>query len=203
MQLQGLRTNEEARFAPVPRSTPFRPGSGRLGATAGAGPASAARCFATFSSRNARLFAGEFVRSPLLVGCASALRRNRALGLGIHRRETARRLTTDTAGVSRVRRAVVSAAVRSASRSAASASLVHPIPLVVRLVRHYRSPCRDIRLLRSRLLNVHRVSDDSVLARAASEYKPLMRKHEAANSGRGRTAPQSGKLWISSLLSRV
>jgi hypothetical protein len=31
----------------------------------------------------------------------------------------------------------------------------------------------------------------------------LMRKRQAAISGRGRTASHSGKMWISSLLSRV
>jgi hypothetical protein len=57
-------------------------------------------------------------------------------------------------------------------------------------------------LLRSRLLDVHRESGDPVGARPRLSQS-LMRKRQAAISGRGRTASQSAKLWISSLLSRV
>ena len=126
----------------VPRSFPSRPG--RLAVTAGrrAGPASSPRCFATLSPGNARLFAGEFVRCSLLVCRASTLGRDCALCLRIHRGKSTRRLATDATLASRVGAVVVSsagAASASTSRSTPSASLVHALPLVVGLVRHYRS----------------------------------------------------------------
>ena len=131
----------------MPRSTPYR--LGRLGATTarGVGSASPAGCFAAFPARNARFLAREFVRRSFLVRRAPTLRSDCALCLGIHCRKSAWRLATDAAGVSRVYTAVVSISARAAaSRSIASASLVHSIPWVVGLVRHYRSPCRDIRV---------------------------------------------------------
>ena len=64
------------------------------------------------------------------------------------------------------------------------------------------SPCRDIRRLsRSRLPDITR-KWYGVGARPRLK-RFLMRKRQAAISGRGRTARPSPKLWISSLLSRV
>ena len=147
----GPSQNEEARISPRP--VRLRPGVGRLAVTSArrARPSSAARCFTTLSSRNTRLFTREFVSRSFLVCCAPTLGGDCALRLRIHCRESARRLTTDTASASRFRSAVVSVTARSAaasaSRSIVSASLVHSFPLVVGLVRHYRPPCRDIRVL--------------------------------------------------------
>jgi hypothetical protein len=181
--------------------------SGRLGVTAArCGPASPARCFAALSPGNARLFTGEFVRRSLLVRCASTLGRDCALCLWIHRGKSAWCFAAHGARVSRVSSAVISVSARPASastpNSAGSASLVHSIPLVFGLVRHYRSPCRDIRKLsRSRLPDVTRKWYMVGARPRLSRF--LMRKRQAANSGRGRTACHSTKLWISSLLSRV
>jgi hypothetical protein len=62
-------------------------------------------------------------------------------------------------------------------------------------------PCRDIRkLLRSRLPDVTRKWYGR--SEAASSWI-LMRKRQAAISGRGRTACPATKMWISLLLSRV
>lgn len=188
----------------VPRSFPSRPG--RLAVTAGrrAGPASSPRCFATLSPGNARLFAGEFMRCSLLVRRAPTLGRDCALCLRIHRGKSTRRLATDATLASRVGAAIVSsagAASASTSRSTPSASLVHALPLVIGLVRHYRSPCRDFRLSVDAALG-H--SLQTVRVRAEPRLSDLlMRKRQAANSGRGRTACHSSKLWISSLHSRV
>jgi hypothetical protein len=175
----------------VPRSTPYR--LGRLGVTTArcVGSASAPGCFATLSSRDARLFARELVRGSFLVCRASALGSDCALRLGIHCRKSAWRLATDTTRISRVRSAVVSisacATTASTARSVASASLVHSFPLVVGLVRHYRSPCRDFEFELEAVAGRHRVSSDSVGARPRLR-RPLMRKQQAAISGRGRTA---------------
>jgi hypothetical protein len=190
----------------VPRSLPSR--LGRLAVTSArrAGPASATRCFAALSSGNARLFAGEFVRCSFLVRRASTLGCDRALCLRIHRGKSAWRLAAHGARVSRVPSAVISVSARPASastpHSAGPASLVHSLPLVVGLVRHYRSPRRDIRKLsRSRLPDITRSA--YVVGARPCLNRTLMRKRQAAISGRGRTARPSPKLWISSLLSRV
>jgi len=172
----------------VPRSTPYR--LDRLGVTTARRSATAARCFATLSPRDARLFAREFVRGSFLVCRASALGSDCALRLRIHCRKSAWRLATDTTGISRVRSAVVSISARayaSSARSIVSASLVHSFPLVVGLVRHYRSPCRDIGVELEAAAGRHRVSSDLVGARPRLRG-PLMRKQQAAISGRGRTA---------------
>jgi hypothetical protein len=171
----------------VPRSTPYR--LGRLGVTTARGSATAARCFATLSSRDARLFARKFVRGSFLVCRASTLGSDCALRLRIHCRESAWRLATDTTGISRVRSAVVSISARadSSARSIVSASLVHSFPLVVGLVRHYRSPCRDFEFELEAAAGRHRVSSDLVGA-GPRLRGPLMRKQQAAISGRGRTA---------------
>jgi hypothetical protein len=129
-------------------------------------PASAAGCFATFSSRDARLFTCEFVRGALLVCRAPTLGRDCALGLRIHCGEATWRLATDAARASLVRTAVASisggTSAASTSASGAPAAFVHSFPLVVGSVWHYRSPCRDIRMLvRSRLSGVHRASGES------------------------------------------
>jgi hypothetical protein len=148
MQLQGL-TGTTRKPQPKRRGTactvPLRLSrSGRLGVTAArrAGPASPARCFAALSPGNARLFTGEFVRRSLLVRCASTLGRDCALCLWIHRGKSAWRLAAHGARVSRVSSAVSSVSARpasaSTSHSAGPASLVHSLPLVVGLVRHYR-----------------------------------------------------------------
>jgi hypothetical protein len=182
--------------------------SGRLRVIAArrGGPASPARCFAALSPGNARFFTGEFVRRSLLVRCAPTLGRDCALCLRIHCGKSAWRLAADGARVSRVSSAVISVSARPASAStsysAGSASLVHSLPWVVGLVRHYRSPCRDIRKLsRSRLPDVTRKW--CMVGARPRLSRILMRKRQAAISGRGRTACHSTKLWISSLLSRV
>jgi hypothetical protein len=204
----GPNKNEKARLAPCLvriHSGPCRSAAGVAGARR-ARPSTAARCFTALSSGDARLFAGEFVRSSFLVRRASTLGRYCPLGLWIHCGESAWRLATGAARTARLRSPVVSIAAGSAAARAAApgcpASLVHPLPLVVGLVSHYRSPCRDIRRLsRSRLPDVTRkwqmVGARSRLSRI------LMRKRQAAISGRGRTACPATKLWISSLLSRV
>jgi hypothetical protein len=174
----------------VPLSSLSQPG--RL-ATAGirrAGPAPPARCFAALPPGNARLFTGEFVRGSFLVRRASALGRDCALCLRIHRGKSAWRLSADAARASRFGSAVISAYARSASASSTrSASLVHSIPLVVGLVRHYRSPCRDIRLLVIAALGHPPFEQGEPEQSRASEK--MMRKRQAAISGRGRTACRS------------
>jgi hypothetical protein len=172
----------------VPRSTPYR--LVRLGVTTARRSATAARCFATLPPRDARLFAREFVRGSFLVCRASALGSDCALRLWIHCRKSAGRLATDTTGISRVRSAVVSISARadaSSARSIVSASLVHSFPLVVGLVRHYRSPAAIFELSWKAAAGLHRVSSDLVVARPRLRG-PLMRKQQAAISGRGRTA---------------
>jgi hypothetical protein len=111
-------------------------------------PATAAGCLATFSSRDSGLFAREFVRGSFLVGGAPTFRRDCALRLRIHRRESAWSLPTHTAGIPCLHSALSS---RPANRSTASAShsaiahasLVHPVPFVVGLVCHYPSPAAN------------------------------------------------------------
>ena len=155
MQLQGPGKQKG-----TARAVPFSscPGLVRLSVVAvgRARPASPAGGFAALSSGNARFLTGELVCRSLLVRRASALGRDCALGLWVHRGKAAGRLSTHSALGSRVGSAIVSASARCASASSArSASLVHAIPLVVGLVRHYRSPRRDIRRLsRSRLPDV-------------------------------------------------
>jgi hypothetical protein len=156
----------------------------------GVGSASATGCFTAFPARNARFLAREFVRCSFLVCRASTLRSDRALCLWVHCRKSAWRLATDAAGVSRVPTAVVSISAHTAAssaRSIVSASLVHSFPLVVRLVRHYRSPAAIFEFELDAVAGRHRVSSDLVGARPRLRG-PLMRKQQAAISGRGRTA---------------
>ena len=150
MQLQGLTSSgefsSEARdgktkrhgFFTVPRSLPSRLGRSAAALTRSAWSSSAAGCFSAFSSCDARLFTGEFVRGSFLVRRASAFRGDRALRLRIHRRKSARCLTS----VARAPRfsSSVAAPAHSSSASPASAPLVHPLILVVAIVCHYRSP---------------------------------------------------------------
>ncbi len=125
----------------VPRSLPSRLGRLAAALTCSARSSSTARCFAAFSSRDARLFTGEFVRRSLLVCRASTLRRDRALCLWVHCRKSAWCLA-DVARATRFSCTVVAPAQSTASTSdsAASASLVYSFVLVVPLVCHYRSP---------------------------------------------------------------
>jgi hypothetical protein len=109
-------------------------------------PSTAARCFTTLSTRDSGLFTRELVRGSFLVGGAPTLRSDCALRLGIHRSESAGSLATHTACIACLRSALSSRpadrSTTSASHSAAAAyaALFHPVPFVVGLVCHYRSP---------------------------------------------------------------
>ena len=193
MQLQGLtRTKRHGlhrAFSSVSRAGRLAVVSARRG-----GSASTPRCFTTLSSGNARLFSGEFVRRSFLMRCASALGSDCALCLRIHRGKSAWRLAAHGARVSRVPSAVISVSARpasaSTSHSARSASLVHSLPLFVGLVRHYRSPLpRYSNVSRSRLPDVTRKW--YVVESRSRLNENMMRKRQAAISGRGRTACHS------------
>jgi len=122
-----------------------RPGRSVVVVAPFARPTSPAGCFATLSSRDSGLFAREFVRGSFLVGGAPTFRRDCALRLRIHCRESAGSLATHTACIACLRSALSSRpadrSTASASYSAAAnASVFHPVPFVVCLVCHYRSP---------------------------------------------------------------
>jgi hypothetical protein len=125
----------------VPRSLPSRLGRSAAALVCSARSSSAARCFSAFSSGDACLFTGEFVRGSLLVRGASTFRCNRALSLRVHRRKSAGCLA-DVTRAARFSSAVIATAHSTTSTSdhSASAPLVHPLILVVALVCHYRSP---------------------------------------------------------------
>jgi hypothetical protein len=108
-------------------------------------PSTTARCFTTLSTRDSGLFTRELVRGSFLVGGAPTLRSDCALRLGIHRCESAGSLATNTACIACLSSALSSRpadrSTTSASHSAAAyATLFHPVPFVVGLVCHYRSP---------------------------------------------------------------
>ena len=108
-------------------------------------PSTTARCFTTLSTRDSGLFTRELVRGSFLVGGAPTLRSDCALRLRIHRCESAGSLATHTACIACLRSALSSRpadrSTTSASHSAAAyAALFHPVPFVVGLVCHYRSP---------------------------------------------------------------
>ena len=135
-------------------------------------PATAAGCFTTLSSRDSGLFACKFVRGSFLVGGTPTLGSDRSLCLRIHRRESAGSLSTRTASTPRLHSAlsscaVYSGAVSTASSVAASASLVHHIPVVVGLVSHYPSPAANFRVGQSGCSTSVSVSNEVVEALAA------------------------------------
>src|SRR5207248_3866434 len=130
---------------------------------------SATRRLTALASRDSRFFARELVRGSFLVSGASALCRDRALRLRIHRREPAWCLATDTSRVSRFHSAVRSPSrersavtldvayapchdatvsghcaggtcFHSCCAAATSAPLVHSVSPVISIVCHYRSP---------------------------------------------------------------
>jgi len=172
----------------VPRSTPYR--LGRLDVTTArrVGSSSTARCFATLPSRNSRLFAREFVRRSFLVCRASTLGSDCALRLRIHCRKSAWRLATDAAGASRV-----------CSDFRSCRHCFHRPLHCFRFARPFvplgcwAGPPLSISLPRYSSFELeavagrHRVSGDSVGARPRL-HGALMRKQQAAISGRGRTA---------------
>jgi hypothetical protein len=168
---------------------------------------SAARCFSPFSSCDSCLFAREFVRRSFLVRGAATLCRDCALRLRIHCRESAWCLATDATGAARVRCLIISTSAHRASVSAhrsarpPSAPLVHSALLGVRLVCHYPSLLPRFRLCDVR--GFRHPSSKVIDPSAASGYWVLVRKPQAAISGRGRTPPKPVWMWISSLLSRV
>jgi hypothetical protein len=160
---------------------------------------STTRCFSAFSSRDPRLFTGEFVRGSFLVRRSSTLRRDRALRLRVHCRKSAGSLA-DVAGTTRFSSTVVAPA-RSTASSSASASLVHSFVLVVAFVCHYRSPAAIFEF------------NDAAAGRTPSSGGPvernsrlpdiLMRKRQAVISMDGRNPATKVGLWISSLLARL
>src|ERR1700680_506291 len=108
-------------------------------------PSTHARCFTTLSTRDSGLFTRDRVRGSFLVGGAPTLRSDCALRLRIHRCESAGSLATHTACIACLRSALSSRpadrSTTSASHSAAAyAALFHPVPFLVGLVCHYRSP---------------------------------------------------------------
>jgi hypothetical protein len=155
MQLRGRASGKTKRHGELRAPFAFvRFGRSGSAFVLSARPATAAGCFTTFSSRYSCLFAREFVRGSFLVGGTPTLGSDRALRLGIHRRESARSLSTRAARIPRLHSAVSSRAAYggaiSAPRSvAASASLVHHIPVVVGLVCHYPSPPQIFELARA------------------------------------------------------
>jgi len=186
------KKNEEARSDP--RLVRLRPvGRSTIAVVSSARPATAAGCFTAFSSRDSGLFAREFVRGSFLVGGPPTLRSDCALRLGIHRRESAGSLATHTVRTPRLHLALDSRSAHGSvarSDTATSASLVHPIPLVVGLVCHYKSPTVIFEF-------VSRGCSTSILewwiVRSAvprlNEF--LLRKRQAASFGRGRPYRQS------------
>ena len=199
----GARSGKTKRhgFFAVPRSLPSRLGRLAAAMARSARSSSATGCFSAFSSGDARLFTGEFVRRSLLVCCASTFRRDRALRLRVHRRKSARCLA-NVARATRFCSAVVAPAHSTASTatsdSSASAPLVHPLILVVPLVCHYRSPAAIFEL------------NDAAAGRAPRERwagrseTVVCRIFYAQALGRnfgGRVIIRpSAALWISSLL---
>ena len=191
MQLQGL-TNAKGHGLIVPLSILSGVGCLGVGVARGGGPSPSAGCFTTFPSGDARLFTREFVRRPFLMRRTSTLGGDCALRLRIHGRESARCLATDTARSSRIHSAVVSASA-SPSCSARSASLVHSFPLGIGLVRHYRSPLPRFssHIEIAAYFDIHHATGESVeSSRALGEV--LMRKRQAAISGRGEPLSLSG-----------
>jgi hypothetical protein len=185
----------------VPRSLPSRLGRSVAALARSAWSSSAARCFSTFSSRDARLFTSEFVRGSLLVRCASALRRDRALCLRVHRCKSTRSLANIT-GAPRFSTTVIApahaATSTSTSGSAASASLVHPLLLVVPLVCHYRSPAAIFELNDAA---AGRTPRDGGLVGARRSSAGYFNAQASGRSFGGRVKTRlTASLWISSLL---
>ena len=155
MQLQG-RASEKTKRHGVLRAPFASVRFGRSGSAfvLSARPATAAGCFTTLSSRDSGLFACKFVRGSFLVGGTPTLGSDRSLRLGIHRRESAGSLSTRTASTPHLHsalssRAAYGGAISAARSVAASASLVHHIPVVVGLVCHYPSPPQIFELVRA------------------------------------------------------
>jgi len=155
MQLRGRASGKTKRHGEI--RAPFasvRFGRSGSAFVLSARPATAAGCFTTFSSRYSGLFARKFVRGSFLVGGTPTLGSDRSLRLGIHRRESAGSLSTRPAGIPCLNSALSSRAaygggVSASCSVAASASLVHHIPVVVGLVCHYPSPPQIFEFVRA------------------------------------------------------
>jgi hypothetical protein len=172
MQLRGRASEKTKRHGESRASfASVRFGRSGIAFVLSARPATAAGCFTTLSSRDSGLFACEFVRGSFLVGGTPTLGSDRSLRLGIHRGESAGSLPTRTAGASRLHSALSSCAVHGgaipARAVAASASLVHHIPVVVGLVSHYRSPAAKFRIGQSGCSTSVSVSNEMVEALTA------------------------------------
>lgn len=152
MQLRGRAPGKTKRHGESRASfASVRFGRSGIAFVLSARPATAAGCFTTLPSRDSGLFACKFVRGSFLVGGTPTLGSDGSLRLGIHRGESAGSLSTGPAGASRLHSALSSCAVHGgaipSSAVAASASLVHHIPLVVGLVCHYPSPAANFELV--------------------------------------------------------
>jgi hypothetical protein len=160
-------------------------------------PATAAGCFTTLSSRDSGLFAREFVRGSFLVGGAPTFRRDCALRLRIHRRESAGSLATHTAGIACLRSALSSRpADRSTAAShsaAAHASFVHPVPFVVGLVCHYPSPAAIFEFVSHGPVEIHPASDGISVRGPRLGEVILMRKRQPQFSGEDELPASPGR----------
>jgi hypothetical protein len=150
MQLRGRATGKTKRHGESRASfASVRFGRSGCAFVLSARPATAARCFTTLSSRDSGLFACKFVRCSFLVGGTPTLCSDRALRLGIHRRESAGSLSTRTASTPRLHSALSSCAVHSGAVSTASSvaasiispwlsawsAIIHLLPQIFELVR--------------------------------------------------------------------
>ena len=186
----------------MPRSLPPRLGrSAIIARRTRAAPAP--RCFSAFSSRNPRFLAREFVRGSFLVRGASAFGGDCALRLRIHRGEATRGFAGHGADVAGIHTAVISVAahrsITSAQRGAvsrrhsgaatSSAPLVHSFPWVGCIVWHYPSPAEIFEFDEGADTGHPSVRVD----RLARLRAILMRKRQAAISGRERTSRRTLK----------
>jgi hypothetical protein len=173
MQLRGRGSEKTKRHGEFRASfASVRFGRSGIAFVLSARPATAAGCFTALSSRDSGLFACKFVRCSFLVGGTPTLSSDRSLRLGIHRRESAGSLSTRTARIPRLHSAlspcaVHGGAVSTASSVAASASLVHHIPVVVGRVCHYPSPAANFRVGQSGCSTSVSLSDEVAEALAA------------------------------------